>query len=106
MFRDWDWDDSRTVAQKARMDAWMKERQDEPFVVLDIGSGTAIPTCRLTAEQVAHQRRAPLVRLNPREPEMPQSLADAGGVSIAAGALGALEAIDAELEQGSMALIS
>ena len=82
MFRDRDWDDSRTVAQEARMGAWMNAVQHEPLVVLDIGSGTAIPTCRLTAEQVARQRRAPLLRVNPREADMPASLAEAGGDSI------------------------
>ena len=78
------------------------------LVVLDIGSGTAIPTCRLTAEQVARQRRAPLLRVNPREADMPASLAEAGGDSIRPlqrGALEALEAIDVELEKRSLAVV-
>jgi NAD-dependent SIR2 family protein deacetylase len=64
-------------------------------VVLDMGSGTAVPTSRITSEQVAAQLKAPLIRINPRESQLPQSVGlnlDTC-ISLPCGALEGLQAI-------------
>ena len=64
------------------------------LVVIECGAGQAIPTVRLTCEEIAERYGGTLIRINTREPEVP-----AGHVSIPLGALAALEAIDERIEQ-------
>lgn len=91
MFGDWHWIARRTEEQEARLRAWLSrvEQADGPLVVIELGAGTAVPTVRLTAEHLARQAGATLVRINPREPESP-----AAGISLPMTALDALGAID------------
>jgi hypothetical protein len=80
MFDDGRWLDGRTAAQYDRLDAWsVRPRR---LVVIELGAGTDVPSVRRTCEAQA----APLIRINPREPQVPS----AGDVGIAAGALDAL----------------
>ena len=58
-------------------------------VVLEIGAGTHVPTVRLLGESLG----LPLIRINPGEADM----GSVPGVGIAAGALEALEALNAAL---------
>lgn len=88
MFGDPGWDDARTDAQYDRMNAWLSSLRGRAVVVVECGAGTAIPTVRHTSETLA----ATLVRINPREPEGPD-----GTLSLAAGALRGLRAIDAAM---------
>ena len=93
MFGDNDWCDWNSNAQEQRFDAWRRER-DYAMTTIEIGAGTAIPGVRMTTEWVARGGH-PLIRINPREPEISSDL---GGISIALGGLEALTAIDAALE--------
>jgi NAD-dependent SIR2 family protein deacetylase len=61
MFGDWDWDETRTVQQNSRLDAWLTRLQRP--VVIEIGAGTAIPTVRMYGEEMD----CPLIRINPTE---------------------------------------
>ena len=92
MFGDSGWLPDRTVAQQMAMKRWLGGT--EPLVVLCIGAGSDVPTCRLTAEAAARQSGAKLIRINPREPSIP---ADLEGVELAMGAAEALAAIDAAI---------
>ena len=89
MFGDWDWDSSRTAAQEARFQTWLNSIEGQRLVVVECGAGTAIPTIRLGCERRATHFGGTLIRINPREPHVPT-----GQISIAAGALQTLEAID------------
>ncbi len=92
MFGDWDWDSSRCAAQVERYTAWLERVRGRRVVAVEIGAGLAIPTVRGECER----RASVLVRINPREADVPP-----GGISIAMGALAALEAIDAALQSGA-----
>lgn len=95
MFGDGGWRPERTAEQERRLGAWLEERRGARLAVIELGAGRAVPTVRHFAEQLAAQRGATLVRINPREPEGPR-----GTVSLAVGAREALAAIEACLAAG------
>jgi NAD-dependent SIR2 family protein deacetylase len=92
MFGDWSWLPDRTHAQATRFEAFLAEHRDRRLVAIELGAGTAVPSVRLRSEQLARLPGATLVRVNPREPQAPS-----GAISLAAGALAAIEAIDRAL---------
>ena len=69
MFGDWSWESSRTDAQSSRLQSWlaMLEEAGAKLTVIEIGAGTAVPTVRMTSEDVARHFDIPLIRINPRE---------------------------------------
>ena len=69
MFGDWGWESSRTDAQSRRLQSWLAMLEDEgaKLAVIEIGAGTAVPTVRMTSEDVARHFGVPLIRINPRE---------------------------------------
>lgn len=83
MFGDGRWLDDRTARQYERLDRW--RRQVRRLVVVELGAGTDVPSVRSLCEG----QRAPLVRINPREPHV----AAGTGVGIPLGALAALQAL-------------
>jgi NAD-dependent SIR2 family protein deacetylase len=92
MFGDWEWIDSRTSEQLARMQSWLSEAAGSRVVIIECGAGAAIPTVRQFCEQAADSSDGTLIRMNLREPHVP-----AGQLGLAIGALAGLRAIDAEL---------
>jgi len=62
-------------------------------VILEMGAGTAIPTIRYTSERLGGRPGATVIRINPREPQVPRP-----HLSISCGALAGLEGIEAFLE--------
>ncbi len=91
MFGDWHWLSERTAVQEERFRGWLDEVGDA-LTILELGAGTAVPTVRLTSEHLARRPGACLVRINPRDSQVPPR-----AVSLATGALRAIEAIDARL---------
>jgi NAD-dependent SIR2 family protein deacetylase len=92
MFGDWGWIPHRAHAQDRRLDAFVDALGDRPLVVVELGAGTSIPTIRLASERLGALPGALVVRVNPREAQIrPPHL------SIAAGALDGLSAIDRAL---------
>ncbi len=93
MFGDWTWIPWRTEEQEARFNAWLDKlwKYKARVVIIEIGAGTAVPTVRLTSENLAMKFNAPLIRINPDEPQIPRGI---NGLSIAQGALAALSKID------------
>jgi NAD-dependent SIR2 family protein deacetylase len=89
MFGDWQWDEARTADQQARLESWLQNMDSIRLAVVECGAGTAIPTVRHFCERIAAAADAPLVRINVRDPHVP-----AGQISLAMGALAALQAID------------
>lgn len=91
MFGDWHWDGSRAAEQDARLQSWLQSVEG-PLVVIECGAGSAVPTVRETCEALASRPGDTLVRVNPREHEVPS-----GHLALAATALAGLAAIDAAL---------
>ena len=89
MFNDWEWDSSETAKQEARLNAWLREVCSASLVVVECGAGMAIPTVRRFCEEAADHPQRKLVRINLREPEVPD-----GHIGLATGALDGLRAID------------
>jgi hypothetical protein len=87
MFGDGAWLEEASVRQQSRLQTWLA-RSRRP-VVLELGAGTAIASVRIFGEQAG----CPLVRVNPREPEV----ALARDIGIALGAQDAIERIAAAL---------
>jgi NAD-dependent SIR2 family protein deacetylase len=96
MFGDWGWIGERTGGQETRFRSWLDDVRGTRLVVVECGAGMAVPTVRWQCERVAGASGGTLIRINPREPDGP-----AGTISIPAGALDALQAIDRQLERRS-----
>ena len=71
MFGDWGWDSARTDLQMNRMSTWIESLDDARLVVIECGAGQAVPTVRITCEKIARQTQGTLLRINPREPDVP-----------------------------------
>lgn len=72
MFGDGIWQSHRSDAQEANFSDWIRSLGTRSRVaVIEIGAGSAIPTVRYTSERVAALTRGTLIRINPREAEVP-----------------------------------
>lgn len=89
MFGDFSWLSGRTREQERAFDEFLTDHCDARLVVLEMGAGTAIPTIRYMGERMAVTGRATLIRINPREAQIPP-----GQISISAGAVEGLKGID------------
>ena len=93
MFSDWRWDSARSSKQNICHENWLLQQEGLQMVVIEIGSGIAIPSVRFQCERLLIDREATLIRINLREPEVPTS-----NVSLPLGGLEALQRIDAILD--------
>lgn len=93
MFGDGAWDPTLTDAQERRFGEFVHAVEGGALVVIECGAGTAVPTVRMMSEQLVARAGATLVRINPREPQVPP-----GQIGIAAGAAETLAAIDDALD--------
>lgn len=89
MFGDYGWLTDRVDAQLRRYTDWLNTIDARKLVVLEFGAGTAIATVRHESEQ----RAGTLIRVNPRESQVPF-----GGLSLAMGAVEAIDRIAHHLE--------
>ena len=94
MFGDGTWDGAITAAQIGRFESWLRvlRRSGLKLAIVECGAGTAVPTVRVTDEDLARRFDATLIRINVREPDVPP-----GGIAISLGARDAVERIDAAL---------
>ena len=83
MFGDYQWDSMRTDWQYANLQVWLGKVQKP--VVIELGAGLSIPTVRSFGERLG----APLIRINPREPDVEGK----SRISIATGALDGIRRI-------------
>jgi len=89
MFNDWNWLPHRMSDQERRFANWLETLAGTRLVIIEIGAGSAVPTVRMTSERVAHHLGVTLVRINPREPQVPS-----GQIGVPLNALEALNAIN------------
>ncbi len=92
MFGDYSWISDRSAAQQRRLEAFLHAHASSPLVVVEMGAGTAIPTIRHMSERLGRAQNATVLRINPREPQIPPP-----HISIPLGALEGLEGIDGAL---------
>jgi NAD-dependent SIR2 family protein deacetylase len=93
MFGDSGWDSSESDAQHRRLNDWLRALRKARTVIVEIGAGLAIPSVRMMSEDFAERPGATLIRINPRELDIP-----AGHLAIPMGGLAALRAIDERLD--------
>ena len=90
MFGDWSWISGRTDSQSRRLSEWLADisRKSLRLAVIEVGAGKAVPTVRHFSEQAAAQLRGTLIRINPRDYNVP-----AGHISIPLGGAEGIERI-------------
>ena len=98
MFGDWGWVSSRTDRQQRHHDEWLRDLQASgcPAVVIECGAGLAVPTVRRASESVAQLLGCPLVRINPRDSQVPSHI-EASPLEL--NSLDALQRLDAALSR-------
>lgn len=95
MFNDNHWLEERSELQSRRWENW-RQRVTQP-VVIECGAGTAIPSIRRIGETEAMREGTPLIRINRYEADLSGRI-HSRGVTLAMGALEALEQIAARLD--------
>ncbi len=93
MFNDWGWDSARADVQHRNMAEWLDSLSGARLAVVECGAGQAIPTVRSTCERVARLCGGTLIRINPREADVPP-----GHVSLPIGALAGLRLLGERIE--------
>lgn len=89
MFSDWNWLPHRTSVQERRFERWLESLDGARLVIIEMGAGSAVPTVRMTSERLASRTHATLIRINPREPQVPP-----GHISLPLTSLETLQSID------------
>jgi len=92
MFGDYSWLHQRTSAQEDNFDNFLQANGSGQLVVIEMGAGSAIPTIRSLSERLGRLKRARVIRVNPREPQI-----SAPHFSFAGGALETLDKIESHL---------
>ncbi len=92
MFGDWSWISDRTSRQERNFDEFVTDHRGASLVVVEMGAGTSIPTIRYTSERVGTGNGVTVIRINPREAQIPPP-----HISISCGALEGLRGIEAML---------
>jgi NAD-dependent SIR2 family protein deacetylase len=90
MFGDWGFISERTDIQSMRLQQWLDKakEQDYKIVILEFGAGLAVPTIRYFGENVISRYNAKLIRINPRDFDVPD-----GQISLSMGAKEAIQTI-------------
>ncbi|MBI4645998.1 MAG: NAD-dependent deacetylase [Bacteroidia bacterium] len=90
MFGDWTWIQDRTADQGERLYQWLNKNKNYnlKLVIIELGAGTAVATVRYQSEGVASRYGGTLIRINPRDFDVP-----AGHISLPFGAAEGIEKI-------------
>jgi NAD-dependent SIR2 family protein deacetylase len=99
MFGDSMWLSGREQLQRRLEAKWFEQLASSRanVVVIEMGAGTAIPSVRNFSHTVSREYGARIIRINPRESQVPSSL----DVGIASGSLEALVAIARTLDKSN-----
>ncbi len=93
MFGDWQWVEKRHNIQREAFDAFLNGAHGS-LAILELGAGVSVPTVRIISERISAGFGAPLIRVNPKDDEVPQ-----GAISLKMGAKEAIEKIHAGLNR-------
>ncbi|MBN1251946.1 MAG: hypothetical protein JXR51_06300 [Bacteroidales bacterium] len=79
MFGDWAWLSDRNNEQSSRFNKWVYnlKNNNAKIAIIEMGAGHAIPTVRMHSQHTFRNLSANLIRINPRDYDVPQ-----GGISI------------------------
>jgi NAD-dependent SIR2 family protein deacetylase len=90
MFGDGQWNINRAQSQQVYFGRWLTALTTARarLVVVELGAGTAVPSVRHASEEMIDRLGAKLIRINPREPEVPP-----GQIGIAQGAAETIDRI-------------
>ncbi|NPA52275.1 MAG: NAD-dependent deacetylase [Aquificae bacterium] len=90
MFGDWEWISDRTDDQLYMYQRWLSyiKAKNYKLAIIEIGAGTSVPTVRYQSENVAEKLGGTLIRINPRDYQVPK-----GHISIALGGLEGIKRI-------------
>lgn len=72
MFGDVGWVADRTNAQKERYADFLETNEGKNIVVIEMGAGTLIASIRHGSESLAHYYGAKVIRINPKQPFIPE----------------------------------
>lgn len=68
LFSDWTFNDSRIHKQEYQFRKWVKSKEEEELIIIEIGAGLHISTIRNWGEKIAKENsNAKLIRINPKE---------------------------------------
>jgi len=75
MFGDWEWIEDRTNKQNQKLQHWLDniKMKNSKLAILEFGAGTGVPTVRRFSESLIHTHSASLIRINPRDFEVPKN---------------------------------
>ncbi len=84
MFGDWGWIDNISNQQSRRLNNWLNQQDNSKLklLIIEIGAGKAVPSVRMFSERIVRNHNASLIRLNPRDFDVPT-----GEIGISIGAL-------------------
>lgn len=85
MFGDFYWVEKRANQQSQRFYNWLHKNRNKKIAVIEIGAGKAVPTIRNFSRTFINNYNAKLIRINPRDYDVPQDQ-----ISIAENALPAI----------------
>jgi len=90
MFGDWNWVADRTDVQQQQLNSWLADIIDDKkqLVIIELGAGEAVATVRYTSENISGRLQARLIRINPRDYDVPE-----GQIGLAMGAADGIEQI-------------
>ncbi len=73
MFGDWNWISNRSNEQSDRMHKWITKliNSNAKIAIIEMGAGSSVPTVRMQSERVSSYENARLIRINPREYDVP-----------------------------------
>lgn len=92
MFNDYGWLDERSDRQAKQLQRWLQQTR-APLIV-ELGAGLAVPTIRHLGESIARNHdNARLIRINPRDCDLPRDL---DALTLPCGALAGLQALIAK----------
>ena len=74
MFGDWLWLGDRSSLQKEKYINWLRELQQKNIkvAIIEMGAGKAVPTVRMQSSKLTRALNATLIRINPRDYDLPK----------------------------------
>ncbi len=75
MFGDWNWNSQRANIQHDKFNQWLKNLKinNSKLVVIELGAGVSIPSVRMKSKTMIKDYNATLIRINPREFDIPEN---------------------------------